>query len=167
MIDHLLRGARGLVSVLRVIAGVLLVASVLLNFANVVGRYFFGASIFWAEEIMLYLMVGCVFFGNGVVAWSGRQLRMDVIVGMMPEALQKFFALMSELLFIVAALLIVWFAWPVIWDLWAFDQRSQSAELPMVIPQALGPIGRFIMAVLVIVRLVTGGDRTPSDTAGH
>ena len=29
---------------------------------------------------MLFLMVGCVFLGNGVVAWSGRQLRMDVIV---------------------------------------------------------------------------------------
>ncbi len=30
---------------------------------------------------MLFLMVACVFLGNGVVAWSGRQLRMDVIVG--------------------------------------------------------------------------------------
>src|SRR6266702_7563866 len=108
MIDRLLRSMRALVSFLRVAAGVLLVISVLLNFANVIGRYFFNASIFWAEEIMLYLMVGCVFFGNGVVAWSGRQLRMDVIVGMMPEPLQKFFALMSELTFIVAAFLIVW-----------------------------------------------------------
>ena len=80
MIDHVLRGVRALVAVLRVLAGVLLVASVALNFANVVGRYFFSASIYWAEEIMLFLMVGCVFLGNGVVAWSGRQLRMDVIV---------------------------------------------------------------------------------------
>ena len=59
----------------------LLVASVGLNFANVIGRYFFNTSIYWAEEAMLFLMVGCVFLGNGVVAWSGRQLRMDVIVG--------------------------------------------------------------------------------------
>ena len=167
MTDQLLRSMRALVAYLRVAAGVLLVISVLLNFANVIGRYFFNASIFWAEEVMLFLMVGCVFFGNGVVAWSGRQLRMDVIVGMMPAPLQKFLALLSELVFIAAALAIVWFAWPVIRDLWNFDQRSQSAELPMVIPQAMIPIGFFIMAVLVIVRLVTGGDRTPSDTAGH
>jgi len=167
MTDRLLRSMGALVSFLRVAAGVLLVVSVLLNFANVIGRYFFNASIFWAEEVMLFLMVGCVFFGNGVVAWSGRQLRMDVIVGMMPAPAQKFFALLSELLFIAVALVIVWFAWPVIRDLWNFDQRSQSAELPMVIPQAMVPIGFFIMAVLVIVRLVTGGDRTPSDSAGH
>jgi TRAP-type C4-dicarboxylate transport system permease small subunit len=88
MTDRFLRGVRALVSVLRILAGVLLVASIGLNFANVIGRYFFNTSIFWAEEVMLYLMVACVFLGNGVVAWSGRQLRMDVIVAMMPAQVQ-------------------------------------------------------------------------------
>src|SRR5215475_11770389 len=142
--DRILRVLGVLVSALRVIAGVLLVASVALNFANVIGRYFFNTSIFWAEEVMLFLMVGCVFFGNGVVAWSGRQLRMDVVVGMLPPPLRKLLALLSELVLIGVALMIVWFAWPVIRDLWNFDQRSQSAELPMVIPQVMVPIGFLI-----------------------
>jgi len=167
MIDRLLRGVRALVSVLRILAGVLLVASIALNFANVVGRYFFNASIFWAEEVMLYLMVACVFLGNGVVAWSGRQLRMDVIVAMMPAQVQKVLALGAELTFVVVAVAIVVFAWPVIRDLWLFDQRSQSAELPMVIPQIMIPIGLSIMAFLVVVRLLTGGHRIPSDHSGH
>jgi len=167
MMDQLLRGAKAVVAVLRVLAGILLVASVLLNFANVVGRYFLSDSIYWAEEVMLYLMVGCVFLGNGVVAWSGRQLRMDVIVGMMPAQVQKLLALASEIIFLIVGITIVAFACPVIRDLWNFDQRSQSAELPMVIPQVMVPIGFLIMAVLVALRLLTGGDRTPSDTAGH
>ena len=167
MIDHLLRGAQKFVAVLRVVAGVLLAASVALNSANVVARYFFNSSIFWAEEIMLYLMVACVFLGNGVVAWSGRQLRMDVIVAMMPAPVQKVLELVAELTFIVVAVAIVVFAWPVIRDLWLFDQRSQSAELPMVIPQIMIPIGLSIMAFLVGVRLLTGGDRIPSDHSGH
>ena len=167
MTDQLLRGVRALVSVLRILAGVLLVASIALNFANVIGRYFFNTSIFWAEEIMLYLMVACVFLGNGVVAWSGRQLRMDVIVAMMPAPVQKVLALVAELTFIVVAVTIVVFAWPVIRDLWLFDQRSQSAELPMVIPQIMIPIGLSIMAFLVVVRLLTGGHRIPSDHSGH
>ena len=93
MTDQLLRVVRALVAVLRVLAGVLLIASVAVNCANVIGRYFFNYSIYWAEEVMLYLMVACVFLGNGVVAWSGRQLRMDVIVGMMPVPVQKVLAL--------------------------------------------------------------------------
>lgn len=167
MIDQLLRGVRALVFALQVAAAVLLAASVLLNFANVVGRYFFNASIFWAEEVMLFLMVACVFLGNGVVAWSGRQLRMDVIVAMMPANVQKLLALLSELTLIAVAGVVVVFAWPVIRDLWAFDQRSQSAELPMVIPQAMIPIGLSIMAILVIVRLITGGDRATPGSPGH
>jgi len=167
MTDQLLRGVRALVSLLRILAGLLLVASVGLNFANVIGRYFFNTSIFWAEEVMLYLMVACVFLGNGVVAWSGRQLRMDVIVAMMPAQVQKVLALVAELTFIVVAVAIVVFAWPVIRDLWLFDQRSQSAELPMVIPQIMIPIGLPIMAFLVVVRLFTGGDQVPSDPSGH
>jgi TRAP-type C4-dicarboxylate transport system permease small subunit len=165
--DHILRVVDKLVSVLRVAAGVLLIASIVVNFANVVGRYFFNSSIYWAEEVMLFLMVGCVFLGNGVVAWSGRQLRMDVIVGMMSASVQKVLALVSELVFIGVAIAIVVFSWPVIRDLWNFDQRSQSAEIPMVIPQSLVPIGLTIMVVLTVLRLLTGGDRTSSGGPGH
>jgi TRAP-type C4-dicarboxylate transport system permease small subunit len=167
MIDHLLRGTRLLVSTLRVMAGVLLGVSVLLNFINVVARYFFNESIYWAEEVMLFLMVGCVFFGNGVVAWSGRQLRMDVLVGMTPKPVQKALFLASELVLIAVCLAIAVFSWPVIRDLALFDQRSQSAEIPMVIPQALVPIGLALMAFLVIARLITGGDPAPNDDAHH
>jgi len=167
MTDQLLAGVQKFVAMLRVIAGVLLAASVALNFINVIARYFFNASIFWAEEVMLFLMVGCVFLGNGVVAWSGRQLRMDVIVGMMPAPVQKILALASELVLIAVCLAIVVFAWPVIRDLTMFDQRSQSADIPMVIPQIMVPIGLAIMALLVAIRLVTGGDRTSPGGSGH
>jgi C4-dicarboxylate transporter DctQ subunit len=167
MIENVMLGVRWLVSILRVLAGVLLVASIALNFANVIGRYFFNASIFWAEEVMLFLMVGCVFLGNGAVAWSGRQIRMDVIVGMMPAKLRDALNLLSELAFIVTALMIVTFSFPVIRDLYNFDQRSQSAEVPLFIPQSLIPIGLSIMALLVIVRLITGGDHKTSGTSSH
>jgi C4-dicarboxylate transporter DctQ subunit len=165
MTDTILRGVRAFVAVLRVLAGVLLMLSVALNFANVIGRYFFSASFYWAEETMLFLMVGCVFLGNGVVAWSGRQIRMDVVVGMMPAKVRAALQLFSELVLIATAMMIVVFSWPVIRDLYNFDQRSQSAEVPLYIPQSLIPIGLSIMAFLVAVRLLTGGDK-PS-TSGH
>ncbi len=167
MTDTVLRGVRGLVATLRVLASVLLILSVALNFVNVVGRYCFGVSIYWAEEVMLFLMVGCVFLGNGVVAWSGRQIRMDVIVGMMPAKVRAALDLFSELLFIAAAVLIVIFAWPVMDMLWAFDQRSQSAEVPLVYPQALVPVGLAIMVLLVVIRLFTGGEPETPRGAGH
>src|SRR5947209_12172768 len=100
MFDAVLRGVSALVWALRVASGLLLVASVALNFANVIGRYFFSTSIYWAEEVMLFFMVGCVFLGSGVVAWSGRQIRMDVVVGMMPEKARRALDMFAELMFI-------------------------------------------------------------------
>jgi C4-dicarboxylate transporter DctQ subunit len=159
MIDVVLRSVGALIAVLRVVAGVLLAASVAVNFANVIGRYFFGYSIYWAEEVMLFLMVGCVFLGNGVVAWSGRQIRMDVVVGMLPEKLRKGLDLFSDLVFIATTLTIMVWGWPVIVNLYQFDERSQSANIPIYIPQGLIPVGLAIMALLAAVRLVTGSGR--------
>jgi TRAP-type C4-dicarboxylate transport system permease small subunit len=145
----------------------LLLLSVILNFANVVGRYLFNHSIYWAEEVMVFLVVGCVFLGNGVVAWSGRQIRMDVIVNMMPGRLREALYLFSELLFIVTASMIVVFAWPVIRDLWEFDQRSQSADVPLVYPQGAIPLGLSLMVLFVVIRLITGGDPESSGKPVH
>jgi TRAP-type C4-dicarboxylate transport system permease small subunit len=167
MTEKLLRLVRALVAVIGVLSGVLLVASVALNFANVVGRYFFNASIPWAEEAMLFLMVGCVFLGNGVVAWSGRQIRMDVVVRMLPPKVREALDLFSELVFLITAVAIVIFAWPVIRDLAEFDQRSQAADFPLVIPQAMVPIGLSIMAFLVAVRLLVPRLRRKSQIPGH
>jgi TRAP-type C4-dicarboxylate transport system permease small subunit len=167
MIENLLRGVRGLLAVITVLSGVLLSLSVLLNFANVVGRYFFNASIPWAEEAMLFLMVGCVFLGNGIVAWSGRYIRMDIIVNMMPAKVRAWLQLFSDLVFLATTVAIVVFAWPVIRDLAAFDQRSQAADFPLAIPQAMVPLGLSIMAFLVAVRLITADRRRQSASSAH
>jgi TRAP-type C4-dicarboxylate transport system permease small subunit len=167
MTEKLLRLVRALVAVIGALSGVLLVASVALNFANVVGRYFFNASIPWAEEAMLFLMVGCVFLGNGVVAWSGRQIRMDVVVRMLPPKVREALDLFSELVFLITAVTIVIFAWPVVRDLAEFDQRSQAADFPLAIPQAMVPIGLSIMAFLVAVRLLVPQLRRKSQIPGH
>jgi TRAP-type C4-dicarboxylate transport system permease small subunit len=83
---------------------------------------------------------------------------MDVIVGMMSAPVQKVVALVSELIFIGVAIIIVVFSVPVVLQLWQYDQRSQSAEIPMALPQSMVPIGLALMALLVVARLITGGD---------
>src|SRR5579862_4527169 len=93
----LLRGAHALMAVLRVLAGVMLVASVAINFANIIGRYVFSVSIPWAEEAMLFLMIGCVFLGAAPVGWLGRHIRMDVVVSVLPTGWRKIFELFADL----------------------------------------------------------------------
>jgi len=163
VIDGLVKGVRGLLAVTRTVAAICLISSVAINFANIIGRYFFSVSIPWAEEIMLFLMVGCVFTGCCAVAWEGRQIRMDVVISSLPPKLRDLANLLSELVMIGAAIAVTVFAWPVIKDLAAFDERSQAANFPLVIPQAMVPIGYTLMALLVAVRLVVRWRRGAGD----
>jgi len=166
MTEALLRGARWVTAVLRVLACVLLAGSVAINFVNIIGRYFFSVSLQWAEEMMLFLMVGCVFLGTGLVGWAGRQIRMDVIVSLLPAPARRALELLSELVVIATSLVLAYFALPVVRMLAAFDQRSQAANIPLVIPQAMVPLGLTVMALLVAVRLVTKGAPPPGPGEG-
>jgi len=159
VIETVVKVVRWLLVLTRAAAGILLISSVALNFINIIGRYFFSVSIPWAEEIMLFLMVGCVFTGCCAVAWEGRQIRMDVIVGMLPPKLRDCLHVLSDLVMIATAGAVATFAWPVISQLAEFDERSQAANFPLVIPQAMVPIGYTLMAFFVAVRLLT---RPPS-----
>ena len=168
MMDGLVKGVRWLLMVTRTVSGICLLASVAINFVNIIGRYFFSVSIPWAEEIMLFLMVGCVFTGCCAVAWEGRQIRMDVVVSMLPDKVRDFLALLAELAMIATATAVTVFAWPVISQLAAFDERSQAANFPLVIPQAMIPIGYSLMAILVAVRLLHRPSRASgADASQH
>jgi TRAP-type C4-dicarboxylate transport system permease small subunit len=37
------------------------------------------------------------------------------------------------------------------------DQRSQAANIPLVLPQAMIPVGFLLMALLIAVRLISQG----------
>lgn len=167
MIETLRRGAYALMAVLRVTSGLLLIGSVGINFINIIGRYFFSVSLQWAEEMMLFLMVGCVFLGTGLVGWAGRQIRMDVIVSLFPHPIRQALELFSELVTIATCIALAIFALPVIRMLAAFDQRSQAANIPLVIPQAMLPLGLSLMALLVAVRLIVIGTQPEGATADH
>jgi TRAP-type C4-dicarboxylate transport system permease small subunit len=159
MRETLRRGAEALMAVMRAAAGAMLIASVGINFANIIGRYFFSVSLSWAEEAMLFLMIGCVFLGAGPVGWSGRHIRMDVIISALPERFRWIFELFSDLVTIATCVALAIFAWPVMTMLAELDQRSETANIPMVIPQSALPIGLLLMALLIAIRLIVIGVR--------
>jgi TRAP-type C4-dicarboxylate transport system permease small subunit len=166
MIETIHKGVAWLLTFTRSVSAICLLASVVINFINIIGRYVFSVSISWAEEIMLFLMVGCVFTGCCAVAWQGRHIRMDMMISMLPKPLHDFFMLLSELVLIAAAVAVTDFAYPVIAQLAAFDERSEAANFPLVVPQSMVPIGYSVMGLLVAIRLLTTRRRTGDSASG-
>ena len=141
--------------------------SVSINFANIIGRYFFSYSLSWAEEAMLFLMIGCVFLGASESAWLGRHIRMDVVISLLPARVRKAFDVLADLITIATCIAVAVSAWPVMTMLYELDQRSESANIPLVIPQSAVPIGLLLMALLIALRLVAVGTRHDDVIAGR
>ena len=153
------RVADALMALLRVAAGTMLMLSVGINFANIIGRYVFSVSLYWAEEAMLFLMIGCVFFGASQAGWLGRHIRMDIVVSLLPPRVRRVFDVLSDLITIATCIAVAFFAWPVMTMFYELDQRSETANIPLVIPQSAVPIGALLMALLIAARLIAVGTR--------
>jgi TRAP-type C4-dicarboxylate transport system permease small subunit len=150
-----------LVSAIRNLTATLLLAAVALNLANIIGRYALNSPIASAEEVMLFLLVAVVFLGSSVVSWERKQIRMDVVLHVMPPAVRHYFEVISDVATIAISVALIVFAWPVITMLVEFDERSQAADIPLSVPQALIPIGLGLTAFLTAIRLIRdfrGGD---------
>jgi TRAP-type C4-dicarboxylate transport system permease small subunit len=146
-IRYLVAGIQGLTAVLMLVA-------VALNAANVTGRYVFSRPIASAEEIMLFLLAGTVFLGNAIVGFEGKQLRMDVVIHALPPSLRRACDIAADLTMIAVCATLIVLGWPAVQMLAEFDQRSEAAEIPLVLPQALVPIGLGLNGLLVGVRLI-------------
>ncbi len=151
-----MKAIRVLASCALLLAAISLLIAVALNFANIVGRYVFFSPIAAAEEVMLFLLVATVFLGHSVVGWQGRQIRMDVVLHLLPAVWRRRLDVLADVTTIVVSLTIIVVGWPVIQTLAEFDERSQAADIPLVIPQALVPIGLGLNAILVGARVIMG-----------
>lgn len=154
MRDAILSGYAKLIGMLRIALAVLLGLSVALNLANVIGRYALHAPIEGAEEVMLFFMVGIVFVGASIVSWEGGHIRMDIIVAMMPESVQRAIGIVSDTAMCAVCVIVIWLGFPVILQLAMFNERSQAANVPLAIPESLIPIGLFLVIVSTILRRV-------------
>lgn len=154
-----MRFVRGLVIAVQSVTAVMMLIAVTINVANIVGRYALFRPIASAEEVILYLLVGTVFLGNAIVGFEGRQLRMDVLLHALPPVLRRASDIAADVTMIVVCLTLIVLGWPAIRMLAEFDERSATANIPLVIPQASVPIGLGLNAFLVGVRLL-GSFRT-------
>jgi C4-dicarboxylate transporter DctQ subunit len=139
--------------------GLLMLAGVALNFANVFGRYALGAPIFWAEEVLVALTVWGVFLGAVLIAWRGEHLAMDLfsarLAGMPRRVLNGVIALAMVLVCGYVAMQ----SWRIVELFVQTEAVSAGAGIPKAIPHSALLAGFALVAVAVIVRIrayVTG-----------
>ena len=132
--------------------GVLLLAAIVINIANVVGRYVFGISVPWAEEVMSYIIIWGVFISIGAITYQGLHLRMDLLVLTVRGKLAMVLGGITVILILACALFVMRQSYHILTFYIGNGETSMGARIPLVYPHAALVVGYFLMAVAAIVR---------------
>lgn len=83
------------------IAGTVLAILIVLTFAGVIWRYFLGKPFTWLEEVQTACMVWIVFSAAGAAFRMGNHVAIEMIVDLMPRALQKVMTILISVVVVV------------------------------------------------------------------
>ena len=135
------------------ICGFILLAAILINISNVVGRYVFNAPVSWAEEVMSYMIIWGVFIAVSAVTYQGLHLKMDLLVMNLHGWGARLLGGLTVTLIVVCAIFVMRQSFQVL-ELYSMTgETSMGARVPLVFPHAALLVGFFFMAAAAIVRV--------------
>lgn len=142
--------------ILERLLGLMVIAAVILNLANIVGRYALGSAIIGAEEVLIYLMIGIVFAGTVLVTLRNQHMSMSMFVDMAPASIQRYLNCFEWLVITGLAGFIAWIAFTVSLQLKDFGQTSLTANIPMWIPHGAVVLGFGLSACITLLFCLRG-----------
>lgn len=128
------------------IVGGTMVVMAINTIANVFGRYVFGQSIYFTEEVNEILMVMVTFVGLGYVTRKGRHVRMSALYDLVPERARKILMTVIALTTGAAMFLLAWYA---------FEYVQKVAQRGRVTPALLVPL--WMTYVWVVIGFAAAG----------
>ena len=135
------------------LAALLLLAAIAINFANVLARYLFLASIYWADEAMVFLVIWSIFLAAVAVTYDGSHLTMDLFSTRLPPRWQRVLDVVIAAVCLATFVFMTWQAVTVVRTLLRNDQRSIALDLPIAVAHAALLVGFAAMALVCTVRL--------------
>jgi TRAP-type C4-dicarboxylate transport system permease small subunit len=152
--------------VIEVTLALAFIFAVLLNFANVVGRYLLGISLLGSDEVQIFIMVGMTFLGAAVVTRRNAHLRMDALVRFFPAPVQLLLRVIEQLLLITLAGFVLTQSYVYARQMLRFGRTSDMAGVPMWIPHGTVALGFALILIVAVCGLVRMGRRIPEPSTG-
>lgn len=126
------------------IAKFMMIAMVLIIFANVVLRYVFNSGLMWSEEVALLLAVWFIFIAMSLGVKQSLHINITLIPeAKQPPALKKAFALLKSLAILIVALAMLIHGWKLV----GFTMQSimPATQWPAGLLYAILPLSAVIM----------------------
>jgi TRAP-type C4-dicarboxylate transport system permease small subunit len=133
---------------LKTICFLLMLAMVLIIFAQVLARYAFSNSLSWSEEIGRYLFVWMTFIGSAIAVRNKLHVSLDMFVSHLPHRLQKICLLISYVSMVIFTAVLIYGGYRFV--VRGSQQISAAMQIPMhyvyiVLPAGVGLIFFYLL----------------------
>ena len=135
------------------VAGSLLLAAIAINMANVVGRYVFATPVFWAEEVLSFMIIWAVYIAAGSIAYLGTHLTMDLVAAKLGPSYRAFLGLLSVILTVTCSAFVVTQTLRILALYLRTGETSMAARVPLVYAHSAVLVGFALMGVVALIRV--------------
>ncbi|WP_432471518.1 TRAP transporter small permease [Amphritea sp. HPY] len=119
--------------------------------ANAIGRYVFGKSLFFSEELNQFLIVAVTFIGFAYAVRKGRNIRMTAVYDSLSYAAKK---VISTVISITTGLLMFYLAYKAIFyviEIKDLNRLSPALQFPVYIIYSIIPVGLSIAGLQYLI----------------
>ena len=142
------------------IAGMLIAFALVLSFYSVVSRYIFHWSLDWSDEISIYGVIWCVFFGVSSLIKTDEHVRVDLFIQRFSEKRRNILHFYHALLGLAFLLVVAWGGYSMVKKAHATLITSEShLKFPMYLPFLIMPLGGILLSFRMVERLLMLGKR--------
>lgn len=133
---------------------------VVINFGNVLSRYFLQASWSFTEEILIILFVWNSMLASAIAFKHGAHLGLSVLTDLLPEKMQKYVVILGALATTLLMVILVIHGMDMVKTQMLYKQITPVLGMPEWISGISIPIGAMFIIVRVIQRsymVIKGG----------
>ncbi|SDU32939.1 TRAP transporter small permease [Stappia sp. ES.058] len=157
---------------LQLATGVMVAASLLVMFACVLylvaGRYFFGLSVFWGEEVARYAMIYMAFLGASTALRANQHPRLSLLFEILPGGAKALVRALINLGLVLVSIIFIVYGY----EFFSFDgiMRTPALRIRYYWVFAIIPVGGVLLLLHVMAAqffpsrfMIMGGDDLPAE----
>lgn len=120
--------------------------------AEVIARYIFKHSFFWANESARYIMIWMIFIGAGEIIFNDEHIKVTVIEDLLKGRVKGGLNLVQDIIGLVMAVIMVYYSFPQV--KLAAKAVSANMSINMAIVYGIFPVATILMALGYVFRII-------------
>lgn len=117
------------------------------SITNVIGRTFFGRSLYFSEELNQFLIVLITFMGIGYAARHGRHIRMSALYDQLGDKGRKILMIFICIVTALIMFLLAYYSYGYVVKVASMGRVTPALRMPLYLTYIWIPIGFVIMGI--------------------